>query len=52
MVFVDRKARSSPLTVRVCPVMVNVALERRSSELLPALSVTGPGSMMKTETEH
>ena len=31
--------RSSPLITRVSPVTVNVALERMSSELLPALGI-------------
>jgi hypothetical protein len=44
-VATDGNARSSPLIVRAWPVTVKVALERRSSELLPALSSTGPGSM-------
>jgi hypothetical protein len=44
-VAADRNARSSPLITRVCPVTVKVALARRSLELLPALSSTGPGSM-------
>jgi hypothetical protein len=30
---------------RGCPVTVNVALDRISLELLPALTSTGPGSM-------
>ena len=45
IVATERNARSSPLMVRVFPVTVNVALERMSLELLPALTSTGPGSM-------
>jgi hypothetical protein len=45
IVTVERNAGSSPLMVRVSPVTVNVAVERMSMELLPALNSTGPGSM-------
>jgi hypothetical protein len=44
----ERNARSSPRITRVRPVTVNVALDRMSLELLPALTSTGPGSMTKS----
>jgi hypothetical protein len=36
---------------RIFPVTVNLALDRMSLELLPALTSTGPGSMMNQAEE-
>jgi Fibronectin type III-like domain len=41
----ERIARSSRLMTRASPVVANVALERISLGLLPALTSTGPGSI-------
>jgi hypothetical protein len=45
IVVSDRKARSSPSTVRRAPVTVSMPVERLSSEQLPAITSTGPGSV-------
>ena len=48
IVATEKNARSSPLIERVFPVTVNLAADRMSLELLPALTSTGPGSMTKS----
>jgi hypothetical protein len=44
----SKRARSSPLMTRVCPVTVNVARDRMSPKLPPALSSTGPASITRS----
>lgn len=45
-VATEKNLRSSPRMVRVVPVTVIVPLDRMSSELVPALTSIGPGSMI------
>ena len=52
IVVTEKNLRSSPRMVRVLPVTVRLALDRMSSELLPALSSTDePGAEIVPNTQ-